>query len=260
MSSLFFDRIDYQETGWIDDLSKSPIIGQELLEGRISDKYETEVPVKIGVIACMPKLEVCLNENGTPVYEYGPSKFKATVDYQALDLAKWRANFEKQAGVAVELECLVADTEARVKSDGLLFPRSKDIIGAKAKRVVSRIEKAFPENSRNRIKVGVRSEKFPVSDQIYRENFRRTFREIYEEIGLKVPREKLKFLEKVIFDFSDKITEYSVYRLKLRSSIDVALHKHEHQSYAWVTGKECYKRDDLMRGVHEILNRTGYTN
>jgi|SRR3989338_7619839 len=83
-------------------------------------------------------------------------------------------------------------------------------------------------------------------------------REIYEEIGLKVPREKLKFLEKVIFDFSDKITEYSVYRLKLGSNIDVALHKHEHQGYAWVTGKECYKRNDLMQGVHEILRRTGH--
>ena len=59
-------------------------------------------------------------------------------------------------------------------------------------------------------------------------------------------------------NFSDKITEYSVYRLKLGSNIDVALHKHEHQGYAWVTGKECYKRNDLMQGVHEILRRTGH--
>lgn len=82
-------------------------------------------------------------------------------------------------------------------------------------------------------------------------------REVREEIGISIPCEEFSFLQKIIFNFPDKINEYSVYSVKLKSKIDVSLDPQEHQDYAWTTGKECYKRNDLMQGVHDVLERTG---
>ena len=124
----------------------------------------------------MPKLEVYVNNVGILVYEYGPSRLKATIDYKSADLSDWKSRFEDAFGIGLELQCLVADTEARVKSDGFLFPQDKALIARKAEKVVKRVSKVFPGN------VMCRSQVFPVADQIYRKNFRATFYEIYQEV------------------------------------------------------------------------------
>jgi len=83
-------------------------------------------------------------------------------------------------------------------------------------------------------------------------------REVYEEIGFLIPSEKLEFLQKNIFDFPEKIIDFFVYRVNLESKIEIILELRENQAYAWVTGKECYARDDLIDGVRATLEKTGY--
>lgn len=83
-------------------------------------------------------------------------------------------------------------------------------------------------------------------------------REVREETDFLIPLEKLKFLQKIVFDFPEKINEFFVYRVSLESKIKVILEPLEHQAYSWVTGKECYARNDLINGVHCLLEKTGY--
>lgn len=85
-------------------------------------------------------------------------------------------------------------------------------------------------------------------------------REVYEEIGFKIPSEKLEFLQKIIFDFPEKIIDFFIYRVNLESKIDIILDLKENQSYAWITGKECYGRNDLIDGVRTTLEKTGYAS
>lgn len=82
-------------------------------------------------------------------------------------------------------------------------------------------------------------------------------REVHEETGFSIPPGKLEFLKEVVFDFPEKITDFFVYRVGLESKSEVILEPQEHQAYAWVTGKECYARDDLINGVHKLLEEIG---
>ncbi|MGC9599344.1 MAG: NUDIX domain-containing protein [Minisyncoccia bacterium] len=82
-------------------------------------------------------------------------------------------------------------------------------------------------------------------------------REVREETGFLIPPAKLEFLREIVFEFPEKITDFFAYRVNLDSKIAVALDSH-HQAYAWVTGKECYARDDLIKGVHGTLEKTRY--
>lgn len=85
-------------------------------------------------------------------------------------------------------------------------------------------------------------------------------REVYEETGFLIPPEKPEFLQKIVFDFPEKIIDFFVYHSRLESKIKVLLNQRENQAHAWVTGKECYARDDLINGFHTTLERTGYAS
>jgi len=83
-------------------------------------------------------------------------------------------------------------------------------------------------------------------------------REVQEEVGFLIPPEKLEFLKKLEVAYIDRIIDFFVYRVKLEERIEVVLESQEHQAYTWVTGKECYARDDLINGVRGVLEKTGY--
>ena len=85
-------------------------------------------------------------------------------------------------------------------------------------------------------------------------------REVAEETAFQIPPDKLKFLQEIKWDFSEKIVEFVVYKTELASRIEVKLNPHEHQDFAWVTGKECYARNDLMHGVRDLLQKVGYAS
>ncbi len=83
-------------------------------------------------------------------------------------------------------------------------------------------------------------------------------REVREETGFSIPSEKLEFLKEVMVDYSGRVVGFFVYCVDLESEIEIILESQEHQAYAWVTGKECYTRTDLIKGVREVLEKTGY--
>ena len=85
-------------------------------------------------------------------------------------------------------------------------------------------------------------------------------REVSEETGFSIPPGKIEFLQEIIFDFPEKITDFFVYRVNLDSKIEIALDPREHQAYVWITGKECYARDDLIKGLRTTLEKTGYAS
>ncbi len=85
-------------------------------------------------------------------------------------------------------------------------------------------------------------------------------REVAEETGFHIPLDQLEFLKEITWDFPEKIVEFVVYRADLKLPIQVKLNENEHQDFAWVTAKECYARNDLMHGVHDLLEKMGYTS
>lgn len=82
-------------------------------------------------------------------------------------------------------------------------------------------------------------------------------REVHEETGFSIPPDKLEFLQKITFPFPEKIIDFFVYRTNLDSKIKIVLDPHEHQEYAWVTGKEYATRNDLMDGVRTLFGKNG---
>ena len=83
-------------------------------------------------------------------------------------------------------------------------------------------------------------------------------REIKEETGYNAVKEELEFLGDYVFGFPDLYLEFPTYRLKLKQPIDVKHKLDEHVGYKWVTGEECYAMPNLIRGFHDLLERTGY--
>ncbi len=78
-------------------------------------------------------------------------------------------------------------------------------------------------------------------------------REVREETEFLIPSEKPEFLKEVMVDYSRRVIDFFVYRVNLESEIEIVLEPQEHQAYAWVTGKECYARNDLIKGVNTVL-------
>jgi len=82
-------------------------------------------------------------------------------------------------------------------------------------------------------------------------------REVREETGFIIQPDKLEFLQEVILYFPEKTTDFFAYRVKLESQITIVLNPQEHDAHAWVTGEECFARNDLIRGVRDVLKRVG---
>ena len=83
-------------------------------------------------------------------------------------------------------------------------------------------------------------------------------REIKEETGYNAAKEELEFLGDYVFEFPDLYLEFPTYRLKLKQPVDVEHKPDEHVGYKWVTGEECYAMPNLIRGFHDLLERTDY--
>src|SRR3989338_11288514 len=139
LRQLAMDRIEYSEP--IEVGSTLPIIAKDVLMVRLEEACTFDYPIRFGLISCMPSLDMSSIGLGELKYNFGPSGYKAAVDIKSGDLASWKRSVEEDLGIAISLECLVADTEARVKSDGLLIPNRKDAISIIANKVVKRVSK-----------------------------------------------------------------------------------------------------------------------
>jgi 8-oxo-dGTP diphosphatase len=83
-------------------------------------------------------------------------------------------------------------------------------------------------------------------------------RELEEEAGYKATENELELLGELSWDYPDAHVDFPVFRIKLEESIEVIHQPEEHQGYRWVTAEECYSRRDLIRGLHDILEKVGY--
>lgn len=83
-------------------------------------------------------------------------------------------------------------------------------------------------------------------------------REIKEETRYSAQKEELEFLGQYDFDFGDLFLEFPTYRLVLKQPVEVVHNTDEHVEWKWVTTKECYAMPNLIRGFHDLLERTGY--
>jgi 8-oxo-dGTP diphosphatase len=82
-------------------------------------------------------------------------------------------------------------------------------------------------------------------------------REIYEETGYRAEEKGLEFAwgytvraSEGGFDF-----HFSVFRLRVEEIFEPRLDRAEHSVSRWVTPKECYRLQNLIRGFPELLER-----
>ncbi|MDP3987078.1 MAG: NUDIX hydrolase [Nanoarchaeota archaeon] len=83
-------------------------------------------------------------------------------------------------------------------------------------------------------------------------------REVREETGYEATKDELEFLGQYDFDFGDLFLEFPTYRLVLKQPVEVVHNPDEHVGWKWVTAGECYAMPNLIRGFHDLLERTGY--
>ena len=80
-------------------------------------------------------------------------------------------------------------------------------------------------------------------------------RELYEETGYTAKPDELEFIGNFDWRFSGIIIHFPTYKLKLNSKFDVKINPKEHQGYEWITPENCYKKDDLIHGFHDLLEK-----
>lgn len=83
-------------------------------------------------------------------------------------------------------------------------------------------------------------------------------REIKEETGYTASPDELEFLGNYHFEFPDLSLDFPTYRLVLKHPVTVKYSPDEHINWKFVTAEECYAMQNLIRGFHDLLKRTGY--
>lgn len=80
-------------------------------------------------------------------------------------------------------------------------------------------------------------------------------RELYEETEYHARPEELEFIGIFDWKFPKIVIHFFTYKLKLNSKFDVKVNPKEHQGYKWITPENCYKKDDLIHGFHDLLEK-----
>ena len=83
-------------------------------------------------------------------------------------------------------------------------------------------------------------------------------REIYEETGYTAAEEELEFLGNYQYDFPEFFLEFFTYRIFLKEPFEVQMCGREHSECKYVSAQECYALPNLIRGLHDLLERVGY--
>lgn len=151
----------------LNNISTLPITAKEALATNIIKKASRGEIFEIGTISCMPKIEVWVDENKIPYFTYDYRGTKTTIEFKAkeLNIINWLLSLTK---VNFRFKCAIADTEASVKYGDRLFVDKTEI----AEIMLKRIGSFFPGE------VNLRSELFPLNDDIYTNNFERIFNSI----------------------------------------------------------------------------------
>lgn len=84
-------------------------------------------------------------------------------------------------------------------------------------------------------------------------------RELFEETGYRATASELNLLG--VYDFTTPrgaVNYFVTYKVRLEYPHDVTVEGTAHAGYAWVTAEEAYAMTDLIFGLHELLEMTGY--
>ncbi len=80
-------------------------------------------------------------------------------------------------------------------------------------------------------------------------------RELFEETGFVAKDSDVSLLHVFGWNFPHASVHFPVFKLMLENFYDVVLSPSEHQGYMWITPEDAYLRDDLIYGVHEVLQK-----
>ena len=83
-------------------------------------------------------------------------------------------------------------------------------------------------------------------------------REVKEETGHLCNSDQLELLGTYFWKLSEFDLEFTVFRTQLNERMPVQLNPREHSDYKWINPKECYSMNNLIRGFHELLEKTRY--
>ncbi|PIR04270.1 MAG: hypothetical protein COV59_02270 [Candidatus Magasanikbacteria bacterium CG11_big_fil_rev_8_21_14_0_20_39_34] len=83
-------------------------------------------------------------------------------------------------------------------------------------------------------------------------------REIKEETGYTTEPEELKFLGKYEYSFPEFNLVFFTYKLCLQERIKIVYSEREHRDWMYVSADNCYSMKNLVRGLHDVIKRTGY--
>ena len=79
-------------------------------------------------------------------------------------------------------------------------------------------------------------------------------RELYEETGYKAKENELKFIKTYSWTFDNLKINFPLFILKLNQKFNVKINPKEHKDYKWIKPIDCYKKNNLIHGLHDLLN------
>jgi 8-oxo-dGTP pyrophosphatase MutT (NUDIX family) len=86
-------------------------------------------------------------------------------------------------------------------------------------------------------------------------DIRAAIREMFEETGFSANPTDLQFVGEFVWKFSGKRLVFSLFKMSIPEIFAVRLDSQEHFEYKWVTPEECYEMEDLIEGLHEVLEK-----
>lgn len=80
-------------------------------------------------------------------------------------------------------------------------------------------------------------------------------RELYEETGYRANPEELLLIDSSYRRLPNEEISFHVFSLKTQSKFPIKLDHDEHQDYKWISPDDCYNMDNLIPGLHHLLER-----
>lgn len=80
-------------------------------------------------------------------------------------------------------------------------------------------------------------------------------REIKEEINYDAHKDELECLSDYFWDRENISIKFFTYKIKVNNEFKPSLMNDEHIKYEWVKPLECYKKNNLMKGLYDIIKK-----
>ena len=80
-------------------------------------------------------------------------------------------------------------------------------------------------------------------------------REIFEETGLEIAEEALRYLGEIPIEYDALLVEFPVYEIQFTAEPEIKLDPAEHVAFEWMTPQEVLKVPRLMKDVDIIIEK-----